>query len=328
MGIAYGSGAVKCRRVALFISAVGVFAGAAIGGGEVIKTIGSDLIPASIVSVKVAMTILIGGSMTLFVSNLLGVPLSTSQVTVGSVIGVGIAYQSIYVDHLVQILVWWVVTPVIAFACAFLFGRAISWFENRNPSVQYGKRRQLFVLFVVMAGFFEAFSAGMNNVANATGPLVGAGLISISEGMVLGGLFIALGAFLFGGRVIETNGKKITDLSLLQGMTVSATSASLVIVASLFGIPVPITQVTTTGILGIGASSSGIRILKKHVIQRMITLWIVSPVLSLAISFGLVKLVLDHSVHTTLIILGVFLVTVGFIALFHRRSKKEELTDV
>lgn len=41
------------------------------------------------------------------------------------------------------------------------------------------------MLLVIVAGFIEAFSAGMNNVANAVGPLVGANLIGTGQGKSL-----------------------------------------------------------------------------------------------------------------------------------------------
>ena len=185
------------------------------------------------------------------------------------------------------------------------------------------KFHKWFVLLVIIAGFLEAVSAGMNNVANAVGPLVGAGLLSVFEGMLLGALFVALGAILLGGKVVETNGKKITNLSLLQGMTVSGTSAFLVILASVFGIPVPLTQVTTTGILGIGASKSKDNIFKKTIIKKILTVWIVSPVFSLAVSFGLVKIFLEKDFYTLMALASVFFATVGIMALM-KITKKEK----
>ncbi len=71
------------------------------------------------------------------------------------------------------------------------------------------KTKQMDRLFAYYRRIFEAFSAGMNNVANAVGPLVGAGLLSVQHGIIFGGLFVALGALLLGSRVLETNGKKL-----------------------------------------------------------------------------------------------------------------------
>lgn len=315
MGIAYGSGAVKWRKLALLICALGVFAGAAIGGGSVMKTIGSGIIPTSLISIQITVIILFGATFTLFIANLLGIPLSTSEVTVGSIVGVGIAYNSVFFGNLFHIVIWWLVIPFISFILAFLFGKIILWLEKTFPILHGKKVYKLFVILIIVTGFIEAFSAGMNNAANAFGPLVGAGLISVKEGMLLGGIFVACGAVFLGGKVIETNGKKITNLSLLQGITISGTSASLVIIASLYGIPIPMTQITTTGILGIGASKVGITIFKRNIIKKILTVWLVSPMFSLAITFGLVKLFLDDDLYTMFAIACVLFATIGTMVL-------------
>ncbi len=92
----------------------------------------------------------------------------------------------------------------------------------------------------------------MNNVANAVGPLVGAGMMSVTSGIWLGGAFVALGAILLGKRVLETNGKKIVRFEKTEGILISSTGALLVGISSIFGLPVPLTQVTSSSIIGIG----------------------------------------------------------------------------
>ena len=93
MGVAYGAGAIKKAWQALLICSVGVFSGAVLGGGEVVKTISSGIMPQEYITVKVVIIILISATSSLFLANLLGIPLSTSEVTVGAVVGVGIAYK-------------------------------------------------------------------------------------------------------------------------------------------------------------------------------------------------------------------------------------------
>ncbi|PWA09701.1 anion permease [Pueribacillus theae] len=305
MSIAYGSGAIKRRKAALLLSAAGIFAGASLGGGEVIKTIGSGLIPSSIITVKLAIIILSSAAVTLFIANVLGIPLSTSEVTVGSVIGVGIAYGTFHVENVVIIVLWWIAIPIFAFFLAFFFGKGLEKWKKRFSTFKSKKYHRILVFFVIVAGFLEAFSAGMNNAANAVGPLVGAGLISVGGGMVLGGFFVGLGAMLLGGKVMETNGKKITDLTLAQGVTVSGTSAMLVMAASIYGIPVPMTQVTTSGILGIGASKKGAEIFQQSIIKKIFTVWVVSPVFSLAVAYLFVEIFLVHDLYTLLIFASV-----------------------
>ncbi|MFK7696747.1 anion permease [Paenibacillus sp. HJGM_3] len=332
MGVAYGSGAIKRRRLALVLVAIGVFLGAYLGGGEVVKTLGSGIVPSSLLTVHLVLIILVSATLTLFGANLLGIPLSTSEVTVGAVIGVGVAYQSLYTKEILWIVSFWVIIPLVAFLIAYGAGYAVRWLERRDArwkGVGSGRWKRVLTLLVIGAGLLEAFSAGMNNVANAVGPLVGAGIMSAEAGVLWGGLFVAAGAVLLGGRVLETNGKKITKLSLLQGIVISSTGGLLVIWASLLGIPVPLTQVTTTAILGIGTADNGYRFWQKGIILKIVKVWIVSPVLSLVVSFTLVKTFIEPSPYILLVLAALLVAALGVRSLyktiqFEKRSLNEE----
>lgn len=217
MGIAYGAGAVRKRQAALWISGIGVFLGAMIGGGEVVKTIGSGIIPTSILNVHIVVIILGASAISLFIANIAGIPLSTSEVTVGSIVGVGVAFQAVFTDKLLVIVMYWLIIPIAAFFLAFLIGQLLKKAEAKLRWLKQQKWARLLTALVILTGFLEAFSAGMNNVANSVGPLVGAGLLSVSSGTFLGGLFVAIGAICLGSRVIETNGKKSPSFRFCKG---------------------------------------------------------------------------------------------------------------
>lgn len=68
MGIAYGSGVIRRKRLVLVISEVGVFWGAVIGGEAVVKTIGSGIIAPSILDINIALVILAAAMITLFIA--------------------------------------------------------------------------------------------------------------------------------------------------------------------------------------------------------------------------------------------------------------------
>ncbi|KSU87401.1 sulfate permease [Bacillus sp. VT 712] len=320
MGVSYGSGAIKHRKVALVICALGILLGAVIGGGEVVKTIGSGIIPESILTVELVIIILASATLSLFFANLIGIPLSTSEVTVGSVVGVGIAYQSVYIQKLLIVMSFWVIVPIISFVIAFVCG----WLLKKKKTPTQQKWKKPLAVLVIATGFFEAFSAGMNNVANAVGPLVGAGMISTSTGVIAGGLAVAVGALLLGDRVIETNGKKITDFTVGEGCIISGTGASLVTAASVFGLPVPLTQVTTSSIIGIGAAKSGFTSDQRQVIVQMLKVWVVSPVFSLVISYGLVKLVVETDFYAFVVLISGCIATYGILSLIKTTKQKQE----
>jgi sulfate permease len=325
ISIAYGSGALPKKKVALLVCGVAIFLGAVLGGSEVVKTIGSNIVPSSLLDEKVVLIILSSAALSLFIANLMGIPLSTSEITVGSVVGVGVAFKALFVKNILVIVAFWFIVPIAAFTIALLWGRGIKLLEKKFPTLKNGKYNKPITIFVIVVGFFEAFSAGMNNVANAAGPLVGAGVVSITTGVWVGGLFIAVGAIFLGGRVLQTNGKKITSFSLLEGGAISSTGATLVILASVFGLPVPLTQVTSTAIIGIGFAQRGMSIFQQSIINKIIKVWIVSPILSLVLSYGLVKIFVDTDIYTVVVLFSVSIATLGTLSLANT-IKKENRT--
>ncbi|MCM3729243.1 anion permease [Neobacillus cucumis] len=323
MGSAYGADAIKNKWLAMVLVAIAAFLGAVLGGGEVVKTIGSGIIPSKILTIELVVLILSGATLTLFIANLMGIPLSTSEVTVGAIVGAGIAFKSLFINSLIVIIAFWVIVPVISFIITFIFGKIIAKSEKRWPSLtKQGTWKKWLGRILVLGGCFEAFSAGMNNVANAVGPLVGAGMLSTSKGIWIGGLFVALGAILLGGRVIETNGKKITKLSLLEGSAVSFTGGALVTIASIFGLPIPLTQVTTCGILGIGASQNGIGFWQKAVIRKILKVWLISPLASLVISYTLINLLIKTNFYNIIVILSTLIAALGTLSLYANIRKE------
>ena len=203
--------------------------------------------PQEYITVKVVIIILISATSSLFFANLLGIPLSTSEVTVGAVVGVGIAYKVLFVNSLLVIISFWVIVPLVAFVIALVCGKFLYKLQIRGLL----KDHPILTVLLVLAGFFEAFSAGMNNVANAVGPLVGAGMMDVTTGIVLGGAFVAIGALLLGKRVLETNGKN-SALSKGRGHSHFKYRCPACWHKLSFGLPVPLTQVTSSSIIGMG----------------------------------------------------------------------------
>lgn len=315
MGIAYGSGVVK-RRMALILCAIAVFLGAYFGGSEVVKTLGNEIIPSESFTLSITIIVLISSALSLFLANLLGIPLSTSEVVVGSIVGVGIVYQTIFLGKLLSIIFFWLLTPIVAFLLAI---GATFLLKRRRIHSWLGTTRILPILVVLM-GMFEAFSAGMNNVANAVGPLVGAGIMTSDSGVFWGGLFVAAGAFLLGKRVLETNGKKITTIRLEEGCIISGTGATIVTIASIFGIPVPLTQITTSSIIGIGFVRDGVKVLKKKVVTQLLTVWIVSPLISMVLSYTLIQILIEQNFYPIIVVISVLISSFGVLFLMKRRE--------
>lgn len=297
MGEPYGGGALKRRRTALILVALFAFAGAALGGGNVSTTIGQGLINTTSMLPELVLVTLAAACVTLFAANLLGIPLSTSEVTVGAIVGVGIAFNGVYFGKVLLVVLSWVAVPALAFAVVVLGKRFVvpiaEAYLAARPDQVRGRRALCGLL--ILAGCYQAFAAGMNNVANAVGPLVSAQLLDMTLALVLAGVALSAGAFTLGGRVLETNAKRITKLSLFDATLVALTGGTLVVLASLAGIPVPLTQTTTLGIIGIGFAKGRTDALDRQVVRRIVWVWVLSPFASFFLALGATTWVLGTS---------------------------------
>lgn len=192
MGPAYGSGAIKRKRVAMLLVGACAWLGA-LAGGEVVRTIGEGILPPTVMQMEVVVIVLAAACFTLFFANLIGIPLSTSEVVVGSLVGAGLAYQALYWQYLLVIVSFWIVIPFAAFFLAFGAGKTIKKYQAHLPFLRGdGKWHKPLTFILIACGCLEAFSAGMNNVANAVGPLVGVGALDVTTAVIAGGFLLPL----------------------------------------------------------------------------------------------------------------------------------------
>jgi PiT family inorganic phosphate transporter/sulfate permease len=295
MGAAYGA---KVRTKYQAVLLIGVFSvlGAVIDGGAVIKTLGSGILPTGTIVVEGAIIAVAAAGITVFLANLLRVPISTSQAAVGSVVGIGFFYgaSKINAPFIGYIISWWIITPILAWLLAYLMGKylytnILIWLAEHHES-DASIKRSLNIL-LTLSGCYVAYSAGANNAANAVGPFVGAGLIPSTSAAIFAGLAIGFGALLMGGRVLDTVGKEITELCVIRAIFVEFTSAIIVHIASIKGIPVSLGEIVAAGIIGIGCANSGMHIVKSDVVKKILIAWVISPLLAGILAFGLMTLI-------------------------------------
>ncbi len=294
MGAAYGAKA-RTKTQAVMLIAVFSLLGAVLNGGEVIKTLGDGIIPSHMILIDGAIIAVGAAGIATFLANMLRVPISTSQAAVGAIVGIGLFYSPYMINLflLLEIMAWWVFSPVLAWLLAYLVGKyayawVLVWLADHADSE--ASIRKLLNILLTISGCYVAYSAGANNAANAVGAFVGAGLFSSFYGSILGGLAIGLGAFLMGGRVLDTVGKEITQLCVIRATFVEFISASIVHVASLLGIPVSLGEIVTAGVIGIGCANSGMHIMKGDTVKKIAMAWLISPLLAGGIAYMLMNL--------------------------------------
>lgn len=296
MSAAYGSGVLRRRVVALALVAAGMLAGAVLLGDNVAKTLAGGLTHGAPLTSALVLVILLSAIIPLMTANLLGLPLSTSEVTVGAVVGAGLAYARVDWSTLGVVLLVWTALPVVSFTMSAAIMRATGrWLHARVHRPGATRLRAVLGFLLVLAGVYEGFAAGANNVGNAVGPLHGGGLMSLQTGIIIGGFAMAAGALTMGGRVLETGGKRMAEITLASGTIIAGTVGTLVLLSSIFGIPVPLVQTAGTATMGAAFAWRGRQALGTQVIRDLGTIWLVSPMVSLLLAFLLAHLAIGMS---------------------------------
>ena len=98
-------------------------------------------------------------------------------------------------------------------------------------------------------------------------------------------LTIAAGTAVGGWRIIHTLGKKLVKLQPIHGFAAQTTSAVIIQGASLLGIPLSTTHVTSAAIMGVGATKR-FSAVKWSVVERMAWAWIMTLPITGALGYG------------------------------------------
>jgi len=274
-GPAVGAGAIS-KVLAAGLMSVFFFVGAWTIGRRVVDTLGRELVTNTAIftaEANVAVLFFIGGA--LFVGNYVGVPASTSMTAVGAIAGMALAAGSLAWSVMGEIVMWWIVAPIIGFWVSGVIGRYFyptlnRWFALRTtegslltvdrsglvPRVSRGPnttRRELSgSVVVILIGCVMAFASGTSNIANAVAPLVGSDVIGMNHAIILGGVAVAVGAFTIARRTLDTLGNDLTQLPLTAAIVVATVSATLVTLLSIIGIPASFVIIATMSIVGLG----------------------------------------------------------------------------
>jgi PiT family inorganic phosphate transporter len=171
-----------------------------------------------------------------------------------------------------------------------LIGAGLGWLLIRRVGTgsadedrRFHRVERVFVLLQILTACAVAFAHGSNDVANAIGPL--AAVVHVAREMdvtgkspvepwmlAVGGVGIVIGLATWGYRVMETVGRKITELTPSRGFAAELGAATTIVLASRLGIPVSTTHVLVGSVLGVGLAR-GIGVLDLRVVGRILVSW-------------------------------------------------------
>jgi sulfate permease len=291
-----------------------VFLGAIIAGKGTATTMGKGLIAPEMMSFTIVSIILFSVAISLLIANLFGIPQSTSQATVLSVVAPALYFNELNTDKLFfEILPTWFILPIISFFISLFFGKYIYRPMRRRgltmSRAQNANMKPIWNGLILLMSLYVAFSIGANNVANAAGPIATMTAnelkISIDENfiliMILATLIVApsfgIGSSIFGYKILRNTGKEIVLFGKFEAAIIAFVSASLLLLASITkGIPSSLVQVNVAAILGIGVAKLGTKnIFKKTEVRKFFLMWLIAPLIAFLLSLLLTFLADKYS---------------------------------
>ncbi|MFW6238750.1 MAG: inorganic phosphate transporter [Halanaerobiales bacterium] len=304
-GTAVGTGMIKFKQAAVIVGVFVIFGAVASGAGAS-HNLGSL---GAITTLPGAFTVALAAATSVFLMTSLGLPVSTSQAIVGSIIGWNI-FAGIETDAalMTKFFSTWFLCPVLAAGFAAVIYNLLKFIINKYK-IHLLELDHYNRIALILVGAFGAYSLGANNIANVMGvftkaisfPSLEAGPLqfdSTQQLFFLGGLAIAVGAFTYSKKVMMTVGKDIFKISPVSAfVAVSSHSLVLFLFASRrlknllegYGlpsfplIPVSSSQAIVGAIIGIGLVR-GARNIRFKVLRDIVMSWILTPLIAAVIS--------------------------------------------
>jgi PiT family inorganic phosphate transporter len=274
-------------KVAVTLCALLNFAGAFISV-KVAATISSVIVDQHALDLRTIFAALIGAAAWNLATWALGLPSSSSHALIGGLVGAAIVsagWSSVDGNALLEkVIAPAVLSPIICGVVATIGTFVAYRMQTGGPdrvvrrSYRYGQ---------VGTASLVALAHGTNDAQKTMGVIT---LALVAHGSlvqhgdnftvplwvkVVSATAIAAGSYSGGWRIINTMGRRLTEIEAPQGFVAEATSATTILAASSYGYPLSTTHVVSGGILGVGAGKRLAEV-RWGLAGRMATAWVLT----------------------------------------------------
>ena len=321
IGTAIGTRALP-PRLAVGLSAVLNLVGAVVTTqllhAEVANTVGSLVAPSGGVALSMLIAVLFGAITWNLFTWRAGLPSSSSHALIGALIGMGLtAYgvDAVQWGEVVPVFIALITSPIAGLILAYVLTVVLlNLLRRARPS----QANNVFRRLQIFSSGFVAFSHGAND-AQKTMAIITLALFSsgyLSEVAVptwvalAAALAIGLGTWAGGWRIIRTMGTRIVRMDPVHGFAAQTVAASVIQVATAWGLPVSTTQVVSGAVMGAGATRR-FSAVRWGVARRIVWAWVFTIPASAALAASGVLLIKAGALAVTLaiLVLGVWLLS-------------------
>lgn len=284
MAPSHSAGILNPRKLTI-LSGLAILLGAIFVGKNVAVTIGKKLVSSDILKQDFyTLVYYINSSVYIALAVFLKIPIATTHMVTLTIVSIGLYSGELNSQKFFYILKWWIFAPFLAFFAAYFFEKYL-YFRLIDFSIRFDtqKVRNFLRIFTVASGTYFAFSAGANNLANSMG------VVSVRFNgeyynfvLTVGSIFFGFGALILSPRILKAVGEKIFKLGLLRASILQLIDGTIILIASILGIPVSINETVTSGFIGMSCAREGFRkAFSKQYVIKIFFFWFVIPWIAL-----------------------------------------------
>ena len=190
---------------------------------------------------------------------------------------------------------WLPLNALLLAAAIGIFASIVLYYVLRRVDIEEEVRgfkgvERIFVWLQIITAAYVAFAHGANDRSNAIGPMAAVWDVFSNPDMVLaeqapiplwlvllGSAGIAIGVMTWGWRVMETIGKKITDITPTRGFAAEFGAATTILVFSMpfLAVPVSTTHTLVGAVVGVGLAG-GAKGVDFRVFGKIAASWVAS----------------------------------------------------
>ena len=218
-----------------------------------------------------------------------------------------------------------ILAGMISIIAAVILAYILRNYDFKGEKEGFHGVERIFVWLQVIAAAYVAFAHGANDRSNAIGPMAAVYQVLSNDGqlgavadvptwlVLLGSVGIAIGVVTWGWRVMETIGRKITDITPTRGFAATFGAATTVLIFSMpfLAVPVSTTHTLVGAVVGVGLAG-GAKAVDFRVFGKIIASWLASLP---AAGFGsiVIYVAVGSQPINMLIIIPIALALVGYV---------------
>ncbi|MDX1836198.1 inorganic phosphate transporter [Legionella taurinensis] len=251
---------------------------------SVAKTIGSGLVNPGLVDPQLIFAALMGAIFWNLATWYYGLPSSSSHALIGGLAGAAVAkagFSALIPAGFSKVVAGIFISPLVGMLIGYWLTLGMTRLAKRYPRE---RTERLFKRLQLASSALLSLTHGGNDAQKTMGIIA---ILLYSASWLKGDFHvpfwvvischtvIALGTLAGGWRIVDTMGKKITELTTLRGCAAETGAAAMIFAATELGVPISTTHTVTGAIAGVGFVN-GPSLMHWPVLRRIFLAWLLT----------------------------------------------------